>query len=122
MCQPFKLTPVDSAIAEVAKIGLAHANFGVVKQIALFVWYGSEVKDFTQFDGPMHADMLFLVERLTYYNVVPQPRKKALLANIRQAGGTFANMQNSQLENSFNRFLPELQPMQSRHFVPPKLT
>ncbi len=57
-----------------------------------------------------------MLERLTYYNVVPQSRMKALLSQVRQAGGKFAVMNDSNLESLFNKFLPFLQPMQTRHY------
>jgi len=85
-----------------------------VSQIALEVW------ELAQVQGPFKADLLFLVERLTYYNIVPVSRKKALLQEIRRAGGKFEDLGNTELENRFNDFLPDLQPMQTRHFVRPR--
>jgi hypothetical protein len=70
---------VDAALSEVARRGMLRVSFDVVKATALDVWYGSEVRDLTKLRGPYQKDVLFLVERLVYYNVVPQPRKKALL-------------------------------------------
>lgn len=112
---------VDAALAEVARCGISRVNLDVVKAAALDVWYGSDVRDLTKVKGPHHKDVLFLVERLAYYNVVPQSRKKALLAQVRRAGGTFEDLSNQVLEDAFNDFLPELQPMQSRHYQQPSL-
>lgn len=66
---------VDAALSEVARRGMLRVSFDVVKATALDVWYGSEVRDLTKLRGPYQKDVLFLVERLVYYNVVPQPRK-----------------------------------------------
>jgi hypothetical protein len=107
---------VDAALSEVARWGMLRVSFDVVKATALDVWYGSEVRDLTKLRGPYQKDVLFLVERLVYYNVVPQPRKKALLEEVRRAGGRFQDLENQQLEDRFNDFLPDLQPMQTRHF------
>ena len=111
---------IIAALAEVAHGGLAHAHAHVdlIKLIAIDIWYGTEVRDLSLLRGPHYKEMLFLVERLTYYNVVPQKRKRALLVTVRQVGGTFLDLQNSELEAIFNGFLPELQPMQTRHFQP----
>ena len=105
------------ALDQVAKDGLLRVNFDVVKTVALYVWYGSEVCDLSRVQGPYQKDALFLVERLAYYNLVPQPRKKALLEQVRRAGGSFGDLDNEELEGRFNDFLPDLQPLQSRHFA-----
>lgn len=107
---------INSALAKVALFGLAHTPIDLIKLIAIDIWYGTDVRDLSLLRGPQYKDMLFLVERLTYYNVVPQERKRALLAIVRLAGGTFWDLQNPVLEAIFNSFLPELQPMQTRHF------
>jgi hypothetical protein len=107
---------VEAALSEVALRGMSHVNLDVVKTAALDVWFGSQVRDLTKLKGPHQKDVLFLVERLTYYNVVPQSRKKALLEKVRQAGGRFEDLNNPVLEDVFNDFLPDLQPMQTRHF------
>ena len=108
-----------AALTEVARSGLAQAPVDLIKLIAIDIWYGTHVRDLSLLRGSHHKEMLFLVERLTYYNVVPQERKRALLASVRLAGGTFWDLQNPVLEAIFNGFLPELQPMQTRHFQRP---
>ena len=109
-------TSAQAALSEVAQRGMPHVGLNVMKAAALDVWYGSEVRDLSKLKGPHQKDVLFLVERLAYYNVVSQPRKKALLQTVRQAGGRFEDLNNPVLENVFNDFLPELQPMQTRHY------
>lgn len=108
---------VEAALTKVAQRGMSRVNLDDVKTAALDVWYGSEVRDLTKLSGPHHKDVLFLVERLSFYNVVPKPRKKALMQEVRRAGGRVEDLENQALEDRFNDFLPDLQPMQSRHFV-----
>jgi hypothetical protein len=95
---------------------MVHVDLETVEATALTVWYGSVVPDLEKVQGPHKREALFLLERLTYYNVVPQPRKKELLSKVRQAGGRFEDLNNSTLESLFSKFLPSLQPMQTRHF------
>jgi len=109
-------TTAQAALSEVAQKGMTQVKLDVMKAVALDVWYGSEVRDLSKLEGPYRKDVLFLVERLTYYNVVPQSRKKALLQTVRQAGGRFEDLNNPVLEGRFNDFLPDLQPMQTRHY------
>jgi hypothetical protein len=109
-------TSAQAALSEVARRGMSRVNLDVMKAAAVDVWYGSEVRDLSKLEGPYQKDVLFLVERLTYYNVVPQSRKKALLQTVRQAGGRFEDLNNPVLEGRFNDFLPDLQPMQTRHY------
>lgn len=107
-----------SHLAEVASKGLARVAFDAVKDVALEVWYGSslEAEDLAHLDGPHKRDALFLVERLAYYNVVPQPRKKVLLKGVQAAGGNLNTSTNLTLERAFGVFLPRLQPLQTRHY------
>ena len=88
-----------------------------MKTAALDVWYGTEVRDLTKVEGPHRKDVLFLVERLAFYNVVPKTRKKAIVQEVRRAGGLSEFLDDPKLEDRFNDFLPELQPMQTRHFA-----
>ena len=106
----------ETALSKVARVGMSRVDSSTVEATALDVWYGSGVPDLSKVTGPHKKDVLFLVERLTYYNVVPQSRKKALLTQVRQAGGKFEDLENAWLEAVFNNFLPSLQPMQTRHY------
>jgi hypothetical protein len=106
----------ETALSKVARVGMSRVDSSTVEATALDVWYGSDVPDLSKVTGPHKKDVLFLVERLTYYNVVPQSRKKALLTQVRQAGGKFEDLDNAGLESYFNNFLPSLQPMQTRHY------
>ena len=112
----------ETALSKVARLGMPRVDSSTVEAIALDIWYGSSIPDFSKVVGPHKKDVLFLVERLTYYNVVPQSRKKALLAQVRQAGGKFEDLENAELESVFNNFLPGLQSMQTRHYKDPPIT
>ncbi len=77
-------TAANTSLAKVAQQGLLHVDFDVVRQVAMAVWHGQDRVDLREVQGPYLADALSLLERLSFYNVVPQDRKKALLEQVRQ--------------------------------------
>jgi hypothetical protein len=106
----------NAALTKVARQGLSHVDQAVVEAAAMGVWHGEEEPDLEVVFGPHLADAVDLVERLSYYNVVPQERKKKLLKQVRLLRGSSHLVQDSNFETTFRRFLPRLQPLQTRHF------
>lgn len=107
---------MNTVLSQVAQRGLMRVDFDVVKATALAVWYGTETPDLAELKGPHCAEAVQLVERLSYYNVVPQARKKALLSCARRALATHQGVARTEFESAYKTFLPRLQRMQTRHY------
>jgi hypothetical protein len=75
---------MNAALTHVAQRGLMCVDFDAVKATALAVWYGTEPPDLTELKGPHFVEVVQLVERLSYYNVVPQSRKRVLFGSARR--------------------------------------
>lgn len=108
---------LESVLTQVAQRGLARMDLAAVKAAALAVWYGTETPNFADLQGPHAADAMQLVERLSYYNLVPQPRKKALLGRVRVALSAHKDVARADFEATYKTFLPQLQPLQTRHYA-----
>lgn len=70
--------------------------------------------------GPHRDDAVSLVERLSYYNVVPQERKRLLLQEVRRLRAASSRPNEAPVDEfsgAFRRFLPDLQPLQTRHYA-----
>lgn len=107
--------PFERALTTVVQRGLEASGFGFVKSVALGVWHGSHLPAACVFQGPFASEAVLLVERLAFYAIVPQPRKKALLSLVGPllpAGGSASR---AAFNFVFKRYLPELQPLQTRH-------
>ena len=111
------LLPLNDMLSLVAQRGLARVEFEVVRAVALALWYGVETPELAGLQGPHVAEAVQLVERLSYYNVVPQPRKKVLLGKVRKALEFLQSVTRTDFERAYKAFLPELQPLQTRHYV-----
>lgn len=109
--------PLTAVLTQVAEQGLKCVGFDAVKDAALAVWYGTETPELDALQGPHSVEALRLVERLSYYNVVPQPRKKVLLGRARQALADFKEAGRADFELAYKTFLPQLQPLQTRHYA-----
>lgn len=108
---------VTAAFERVALCGLCAAGMSTVELAAMGVWHGA-APDMTEMSGPYVEDSFDLLERLSLYNIVSAARQRELLALVqahRQSqwlGGSPA------FEKAFNQYLPHLQPLQNRHYVP----
>lgn len=109
--------PLNAVLTQVAQRGLRCVEFEAVKDAALAVWYGTETPELSTLQGPHSVEAVQLVERLSYYNVVPQPRKKALLGRARQALAVRQDVARADFESAYKAFLPRLQPLQTRHYA-----
>lgn len=113
--------PLNAVLRQVAQHGLKCVEFDVVKDAALAVWYGAETPELESLQGPHYDDAVLLVERLSYYNVVPQSRKNLLLGRARQALAVRSEVARADFEAAYKAFLPRLQPLQTRHYAGPGL-
>lgn len=109
---------LEAALTEVARAGMAEAGFEVVKAAAMGVWHGSHAPAESVFRGPFGLEAALLVERLAFYAIVPQPRKKKLLCVVRPILPATDSASRDAFNAEFKRYLPDLQPLQSRHFSP----
>lgn len=109
---------LEAALTKVARAGMAVAGLEVVKAAAIGVWHGTHVPQERVFQGPYATDAALLVERLAFYAIVPQPRKKELLCLVRPILPAAESALRSTFNAEFKRYLPDLQPLQSRHFSP----
>lgn len=109
---------LDAALTTVAQKGLGASGFEVAKTAALGVWHGSHVPAESVFRGPFALEAALLVERLAFYAIVSQPRKKALLSLVRPLLPAADSAMRAAFNVEFKRYLPDLQPLQSRHFSP----
>lgn len=83
------------------------------------VWHEQGRLDLHDGVGPPLSDALSLVERLSLYNVVPQSRKQELLGQVRRLrAATGAGLGILGFEATYRKLLPELQPLQTRHYHP----
>lgn len=109
--------PLDTVLTQVAQRGLRRVEFETVRDAALAVWYGAETPELESLQGPHSDEAVQLVERLSYYNVVSQPRKKVLLGRARQALASHKGVARVDFEAAYKAFLPRLQPLQTRHYA-----
>lgn len=114
---PPPLPPLQDNLREVARVGLRHAPYSAVEAVALAVWYGTEVPDFSPVEGRSLTGAALLVERLRCYNVVPQARKRVLGECVRTLVAQVTTSDQAEFEQDYKRHLSRLQPLQSRHFV-----
>lgn len=116
---PYDLSALlEAALTAVAQKGLAASGVEVVKSAALGVWHGSHVPAESVFQGPFALEAALLVERLAFYAIVPQPRKKELLCLVRPSLAAAGGLSRTAFNAEFKRYLPDLQPLQGRHFSP----
>lgn len=109
----------NSALGRVAQMGLASAGLESARAVALAVWHEQGRLDLHGLGGPHLSDALSLVERLSLYNVVPQSRKQELLGQVRRLrAATGAGLGILGFEAAYRKLLPELQPLQTRHYSP----
>jgi len=119
MTAPVHATAATVALEKVAQQGLLHVDFEVVRQAALAVWHSQEGVDLEGVRGPYLGEAASLLERLSFYNVVAQDRKKTLLSQVRRVrSGSPVASNNNGFEAAYRKFLPQLQPLQTRHFAP----
>jgi hypothetical protein len=112
------VTAANAALAKVAQQGLLHVDFDVVQQAALAVWHTHEEVNLESVQGPYLGEAVRLLERLSFYNVVNQDRKKALLSQVRRFEGMAqVTVKAPEFETAYRKFLPRLQPLQTRHFA-----
>lgn len=108
---------LQDSLTLVAQQGLLNAAFEVAEAVALGVWYGADTPDFSKLPGAYRGDAVLLVERLAYYNVVSQERKRELLTLVRAEAPTPPPAAHDNFESAFKRHLPKLQPLQTRHHL-----
>ena len=108
---------LNEALARVASAGMLHADFETVRHVALGVWYGEESPAWGDLKGNHFTEAVLLVERLSYYNVVPQSRKKTLLASCHLVLGALSPVMVEDFERAYKKLLPLLQPFQTRHYA-----
>lgn len=117
MCTKASSSTLNAALARVASAGMLHTEFETVRDVALGVWYGEDCPTWSDMKGAYFTEAVLLVERLSYYNVVPQSRKKMLLASCRMVLGTLSPVMVEDFEQAYKKLLPRLQPFQTRHFT-----
>ncbi|OIQ80674.1 hypothetical protein GALL_375710 [mine drainage metagenome] len=119
MTHQLDVVAANKALAKVARRGLRHVDVGSVRTTALAVWYGRGSLDLDHATGPHRGDAVSLVERLSYYNVVPQERKRYLLQEVRRlrADAGMNETPADEFGRAFLQFLPDLQPLQTRHYA-----
>jgi len=105
------------ALQDVAARGMRHAEFESVQAVALAVWYGSTALDLATLNGPHATEAALLVERLGFYNVVPQPRKRELRAVTAPLLVAVDPAARAEFEKSYKAVLARLQPLQTRHYA-----
>lgn len=108
---------LQDSLALVAQQGLSNVAFEVAEAVALGVWYGADTPDFSKLPGAHRGDAVLLVQRLAYYNVVSQERKRVLFALVRAVTPTPPQAAHDNFESAFKRHLPKLQPLQTRHHL-----
>ncbi|OIQ87298.1 hypothetical protein GALL_308590 [mine drainage metagenome] len=107
----------NAAFAKVASVGLDRVDLSDVRAAALMVWYGREEPALGSAGGPHLDEAVALVERLSYYNVVPVGRKKSLKRLVQKLRAVANPVgKNANFERNFQRYLGYLQPLQSREF------
>jgi hypothetical protein len=107
----------SDALGRVAQLGLATAGLEAARAVALAVWHEQGGLDLGGLAGPHLSDALSLVERLSLYNIVPQSRKQELLSQVRRLrAATGAGLGVLGFEAAYRKLLPELQPLQTRHY------
>nr|WP_288120020.1 hypothetical protein [Thiomonas sp.] len=107
----------NTAFAKVARVGLECVELADVRAAALLVWYGQEDPALDAFGGPYRDEAIALVERLSYYNVVPLARKKALKRLVQKLQTVVRPAdKGTSFERNFQKYIAELQPLQSRDF------
>lgn len=107
---------LDAALTSVAQKGLGASGFEAVKSAALGVWHGNHVPAESVFRGTFALDAALLVERLAFYAIVSQSRKKDLLCVVRPLLPTAGSPSRAAFNVEFKRYLPALQPLQTRHY------
>lgn len=108
---------LHDSLTVVATQGLSNVEFETVEAVALGVWYAEDTPAFSTLQGAHLGDAVLLVERLAYYNVVPQERKRELLALVRAVVHPPPQSTRDCFDVAFKRFLPKLQPLQTRHYL-----
>lgn len=117
MTDYLSVAEVTAAFKRVATLGLRAAGLDTVTLAALGVWHGA-LPNMNEVFGPHEEDAFDLLERLSFYNVVSLDRQRQLLSQV-QAHRKSSRLGGSRtFEEGFNKYLPELQPLQTRHFVP----
>lgn len=106
---------LQAALAAVAVQGLASAFYEDVECVARAIWHGDLVPRLDGLQGPHAAEAALLVERLSFYNLVPQARKQVLRACLGRLLEPVSAPGRAAVEQAYKRFLPRLQPLQSRH-------
>lgn len=108
---------LNEALARVASAGMLHADFETVRDVALGVWYGEESPAWGDLKGDHFTEAVQLVARLSYYNVVPQSRKKTILVSCRLVLSALPPVVADDFERAYKKLLPRLQPFQTRHYA-----
>lgn len=107
-----------AALTKVTQRGLAGAGQAVIEATANGVWHSHHVPQECVLQGPYEVEAALLIERLAFYAIVPQPRKKALLSLVRLLLPAEGSASRTSFNTEFQRYLPALQPLQTRHARP----
>lgn len=107
-----------AALTTVTQRGLAGAGQAVIEAAANGVWHSHHVPQECVLQGPYEVEAALLIERLAFYAIVPQPRKKALLSLVRRLLPAEGSASRTTFNTEFQRYLPALQPLQTRHARP----
>lgn len=108
---------LEAALTTVALHGIALAGLEVVKAAAVGIWHDTHEPAEIVLQGPFGVEAALLVERLAFYAIVPQPRKKELLSLVRPLLPAAGSPSRTAFIE-FKRYLSDLQPLQSRHISP----
>lgn len=107
---------VTAAFLRVASSGVRAADMSTVELAAMGVWHGA-APDMSEVSGPYLEDAFDLLERLSFYSIVPVARKRDLLGQVKAHRKTQRLGGSAAFEEAFHEYLPCLQPLQTRHFV-----
>lgn len=90
-------------------------SFESVRAVAEGVWHSSlALGDHTT----LNEAAALLLQRLSWYCIVPQERKRLILAAIGPLLADTDACARYRFNRQFLRHLPRLQPLQTRHYVP----
>lgn len=103
----------QSALREVATIGLGNVAFVFVQDVAQWVWYGVGLPDLDDIKGPFRDEAVELLERLIKYQVVSAERKRELQALLKQEC-LGPGLDTRGFQKGYRKVLPQLQSMHAQ--------
>lgn len=72
----------EKLLGRVVSQGVAHADSGLLREVAEKLWYGRSVPNLAKFPEPVRREAGYLVDRLARVNVMAVARKQKVLAAL----------------------------------------